>query len=219
MTLGLLGRKNYPQLPGVALMRHFMSQYLKMVIFGIFWPLKSRNSEKPAPISFCKLFQWRLSYLRKIKFNPKLLDRALRRHFILPPLTARFGKFLEEFFHSLGPNFGIKRAEIFWEFLEHIQLTGLTVFLICLLNEFYGPWLVETGFEVLKRYRHRRETPNSSKFFFWPTFSEKNILKKFGPKVDVWAYLWLNVKSRLNHTIWGSFESSRVSKALGSFDI
>ena len=33
-------------------------------------------------------------------------------------------------------------------------------------------------------------------------------MKKFGPKVDVWAYLGLNVKFRLNHTIWGSFESS-----------
>ena len=31
---------------------------------------------------------------------------------------------------------------------------------------------------------------------------------KFCPKVDVWAYLGLNVKVRLDQTIWGSSESS-----------
>ena len=33
-------------------------------------------------------------------------------------------------------------------------------------------------------------------------------MKKIRPEVDVWAYLGLNVKIRLNHTIWGSFESA-----------
>ena len=51
----------------------------------------------------------------------------------------------------------------------------------------------------------RRQVAQNSCFYL--NFSKKNFLKKFGPKVDVWAYLGLNVKSRLNHTIWGSFES------------
>ena len=32
--------------------------------------------------------------------------------------------------------------------------------------------------------------------------------RKICQKVDVWAYFGLNVKIRLDHTIWGSFESS-----------
>ena len=32
--------------------------------------------------------------------------------------------------------------------------------------------------------------------------------KKLRPKLDVWTYLGSKVKIRLDHTIWGSFESS-----------
>ena len=41
----------------------------------------------------------------------------------------------------------------------------------------------------------------------------KKILKILRPKVDVWAHLGLNVKHGLNHTIWGSFESSWTLEA------
>jgi len=40
----------------------------------------------------------------------------------------------------------------------------------------------------------------------------KDNKKNFCPKVDVWAYLRSNVKTPLNHTIWGPFESSWASK-------
>ena len=71
-------------------------------------------------------------------------------------------------------------------------------------SDFTAPdWSREIfGFESDTAVAERRRIAQNSSF-------DSNISKKkFDPKVDVWAYLRFNLKIRLDHTIWSSFESS-----------
>ena len=94
-----------------------------------FWPLKSRNSDMPAPTSWCQLFKWRLSYLRKKKnltfsFRKWLLCAILFHHPSQPALES----FWKTFSTVLALTFGSRELKFFWEFLEHIQFSPLTGF-------------------------------------------------------------------------------------------
>ena len=62
------------------------------------------------------------------------------------------------------------------------------------------------GFESDTDVGDRRRIAQNS--FIDSNIPKKKLKKNFDQKVDFWAYLGLNVKIRLDHTIWGSFESS-----------
>ena len=103
-----------------AILCHNLSKWSFLVLF---WPLKSRNSEMQAPITFCQLFKGRLSYLRK-KIKPTASRNDSYAPFYVTFCHSPLWKVFWRVFPQFGPQlWGLES----WNFLgvpwEHIIFT------------------------------------------------------------------------------------------------